>query len=359
MFSSSNRFKWNIGLVLLVVLTFSPAQGLIGKGINKVSFTATEVLSVPFGRGDGKIGYLNGPEHTPYPEAAQAFAVTGGRIMIVDTMNQRMMIFDMKTRVRLSTLWPNTETMDSYYSAVAEVTNDLFLAPELVNRALHLFNVAGKVKYIGSKTCPVDDITSIFIGKNGLIFLADKGLSEKKVKILDKSLEFKSALDLPDLISQSVALDSDDNLCSMVKRAALEDPRIDIFSNNGTAGEVKYEKIRTLKLTGTTLPPGRLCIAGVDRNGNYYVYWSALKSYFDEKNKEKFTEIINQVSELQPVAMFNVFDKNGEYVAEFFAPLSTSPASTLVTPEGELYVMEYDAAKAPAGNLRIMKYQRK
>ena len=358
LFSNQNLQKTFI-LLFAAMLVFSSQINLIGKGTGKLNFTEKVVLSIPFGRGDGKIGYLNGPDHTPYPEGAQAFRILKKRFLIVDTMNQRMIMFDRKTGKRLSTMWPNTETKNSYYSAVVEVSKDLFLAPELVHRALHLFNIAGKVKYIGDKTCSVDDITSIFIGNNGLIFLADKGLSEKKVKILNKDMEFKGALSLPDLSSQSVAIDMFDNICSINLRKNNEDPTIDIYVYKKSKKLLKFEKTSTIKLKGSTFPSGRCSLSGIDSDGNYYVFWSALKSYFDKKNQAKFPERVKKISELQPVALFNVFDKQGAFIGEFFAPLSTSPASTFVNSAGEIYVMDYDAANAPKGNFKLVKYFRK
>ncbi|MCK5684391.1 hypothetical protein KAJ27_09725 [bacterium] len=359
MIFSNHNLKKTLILLIVTVLVFSSHINLIGKGTGKLNFTGKVVLSIPFGRGDGKIGYLNGPEHTPYPEAAQAFRLLKKRILVVDTINQRLIMFDSKTGKRLSTMWPNTETKNSYYSAVIEVNNDLFLAPELVHRALHLFNIAGKVKYIGDKTCPVDDITSIFMGKNDLIYLADKGLTEKKVKVLNREMEFLGSLSLPDMSAQSVALDADDNICSIITRLDKEDPSINIYSSKKIENKFKFKKNSTLKLKGNTFPPGRCGLSGIDSAGNYYVFWSALKSYFDKKNQAKFPDYVKKTSELQPVALFNVFDKKGIFIGEFFAPVSTSPASTVVTPDGEVYVMDYDAAGAPKGNFKIKKYFRK
>lgn len=314
-----------------------------------------KVLEIPFGKSRGKAGFVNGADHTPYPEGPQSIQVRAGVSYIADTFNGRLLFHDLVTGQLSGAMIPNAPFIagpDTYYTNFLPLPGGKILGIELINRKLFILDSAGNASPILADTS-TGDVTGAILRADGSICLGDKGGIEGKVLVLDNKAALQGILRVPGLTEQGFGVSPK----GIVMAPDPENPALRAFiPKAGVPGA--FEEPRRIPLEKNYFPSaGGLKIAGIDNQDRIYVYWAGLREYLGPEFEFILSPEARTAGELQPVAIFNVFDLGGNFLGGITAPISTAMESACIGDDGCLYVMAYDAAKAPAGGVTVYRYK--
>lgn len=320
-----------------------------------LKFSSGVVLEVPYGNGVGQAGYANGIDHTPFPESVQAFKARGTELLLADTFNGRIQIWETGTGKCKTSIVPVADAEGSFICGI-DWLDDGFILSDVLNSAILAVGVTGEVSDIARSGFAIDHITTVIATFGGLVFLGDKGPAIDTIRVVSRNSGLVASIPVPGLTEAGFAVDSNGRVLAATVRAGAENPVLDIFGATSEASEsIAFAPIGSLEVRDSTFPPGRFNVAGIDGSGRIYLYWAGLAEYFGP-SAGQFPDDIKALPSTQMIARFNVVDPGGRVVADFFSPVSTAPETASVTPEGELFVMAYDATSAPEGTIRFLKF---
>ncbi|PKK90733.1 MAG: hypothetical protein CVV64_07595 [Candidatus Wallbacteria bacterium HGW-Wallbacteria-1] len=317
---------------------------------------AETVLSVPFGKASGEIGFANGPGHTPYPESAQSFKIIPEGFLITDTFNKRFLIFSEKGDLS-RTITPRVDVDYTFYSAVERLGADSFVATDTMNMSMLVFNGAGDVVGPAMQPSAIDDATALFLTRDSMIYMGDKGRTVKMVRAMNTNLELIASIPVKGLTEQGFAPVPSGGFAALVWGETAENPMLEFWNRDGKSEEVKFVRESSVVVSNTSLP-GRFKIAGIDARGRTYLHWTGLKCHLSAW-KGDLGPLAAKCPESQPVTLFRVFERDGTCSDSFAIPSSTAPENAVVSVDGEIFVLAYDADTAPSGNLKIIRIKRK
>lgn len=323
-----------------------------------VKFSFKVVLEIPFGAGEGQVGFANGVDHTPFPESVQAFKVKGNELALADTFNGRIQIWDTDSGKCLGTITPATDAEGSFYCGIDWLDNG-FVLSDALNSTVIAVGSTGEIAALTGTGFPIDHITTVTATPGGLVFLGDKGPAVDKVRVVSRGAGLVADIPVPGLTEAGFALDPAGRVLAARERTGAEHPLLDIFGATDEANEsMAFAPLGSMELKNSTLPPGRFNVAGIDGSGRIFLYWAGLPEYFGPAAAQ-FPDEIKALPATHMVARFNVFEPDGKLAADFFAPVSTAPETAVVTPEGDLFVLAYDAGPAPEGKVRFIRFSAK
>lgn len=323
-----------------------PMESFLASGV--------KVLEMPFGSSRGKAGFANGPDHTPYPEGPQSIQVRANVSYVADTFNGRLLLNDLVTGKLSGTISPTGPFLEgdhTYYTNFLPLSGSSVLGIELINRKIFLLDPSGKASQILGDT-QLGDVTGAIAGPDGSVYLGDKGGTEGRVLVLDGNLALRGILRLPGLTEQGFGVGPKGIVMApepenMALRA--------FFPKSGSLGS--FDEPRRIEIRTSYFPAGGgLKVAGIDAKDRIFVYWAGLKEYLSPEFASILSPEAKAAGELQPVAIFNVFDLSGNFLGGLTAPMSTAMESACIGDDGYLYVMAYDAARAPEGGVTVYRY---
>lgn len=322
----------------------------------KTDYNISLIMSIDYGTGPYRIGYANGPKHTPYAESAQSIIVSKNLIIILDTFNKRLLKFSIENKTNAGFIVPQVDMDKTFYTGFAEIPSRGFVFFDALNTALILTDPEGKIFPANPKIPFLSHITRIYATPQGMLVAGDKGVGQKGIHIFNHLLDHISGLKAEGLTEAAFSVDTKERIHIMVPRVKNEDP---VFQIYGAASEnsetASYSRLFSKSLKGCSFPQGPCNIAGIDAKGNYYLYWAGLAHYFGPEYKNLLTPEIRKLPFTQMIALFNVFSPSGKMISHFIVPFSTAPESAWVTPDGTVFVMAYDAESAPKGKVNIYK----
>lgn len=321
-------------------------------------FVVDTILSLPFGKEEGKVGFANGPDHTPFPESAQSFKITPEGILLTDTFNNRFMIIDGKGKV-VKSITPKVDVEYTFYSAVERLSPTSFAATDTMNMCMLMFDQDGNVTGPAVQPVNIDDASALFLTRDAVVYMTDKGRSVKTVQVMNKSLELIASVPVSGLTEQGMAPVPAGGFAALSWGETEEVATLQFWNRDSKSEEVSFVKVSQREIPDPGFPYGRFKIAGIDARGRVYLHWSGLKCHLNDTWKKQLGELASKCPEMQPVTLFKVLERDGKYSDAFAVPSSTAPENAIVSENGTVYVLAYDADAAPAGSMKILRIQRK
>jgi hypothetical protein len=328
----------------------------------KKNISIRTVLKIPFGSKERQVGYENAPDYTPYPESAQSFVLKDSLLYILDTFNSRILVYEEKKNMLspemtgklsyLKAIVPKVDVATAYYGGMGILLDNSIVLSDIINKALIKIDQAGDMTAYYSDIQEWDDITAIhpFIsGDSEYIALGDKGYLLKNLIITDNTIKVKNVFSAPGLTEQGAFISYDKNGTPFINYIQQTDKGIILKTYNPL--DPKTEKTEK-EFYDLGFPIGSVKCAGVDSKGNIYLYWAGLKDYIPEESKNIFNILTETMDSTQILAYFKIFDPSGKELSDFTLPFSSAAEGAGIY-DDILYIMDYNAQKAPAGNFSI------